>query len=170
MVLLDEQLAHIRRRLQRITAATAAELVALHGAGPDTASTLLVTAGDNPDRLQHEKSFASLTGSSPLDASSGKRQRHRLNRGGDRQANAAHSLRFVDDRERQWQETQAAASTFLGLTKATAQSRAIELGLRLRLVDWDELGDQAVALTSDLRVDRLTLHVRNGVVTASDPG
>jgi hypothetical protein len=45
--------------------------------------------GDNPDRLHHEKSFASLTGSSPLDASSGKRQRHRLNRGADRQANAA---------------------------------------------------------------------------------
>ncbi len=89
VLLLDEQLAQVRRRLQRITAATAPDLVALHVGGADTASTLLVTAGDNPDRLQHEKSFASLTGSSPLDASSGKRQRHRLNRGGDRQANAA---------------------------------------------------------------------------------
>jgi transposase len=89
VLMLDEQLAQIRQRLQRITAATAPELVALHGAGPDTASTLLVTAGDTPDRLKHEKSFASLTGSSPLAASSGKRHRHRLNRGGDRQANAA---------------------------------------------------------------------------------
>lgn len=89
VLLLDQQLALVRQRLQRITLATAPELMALHGAGPDTASTLLVTAGDNPDRLHHEKSFASLTGSSPLDASSGKRERHRLNRGGDRQANAA---------------------------------------------------------------------------------
>jgi transposase len=86
---LDEQLRTVRARLQRITAATAPDLIALHGAGLDTASTLLVTAGDNPHRLVHEKSFASLAGSSPLDASSGKRQRHRLNRGGDRQANAA---------------------------------------------------------------------------------
>jgi transposase len=53
------------------------------------ASTLLIIAGDNPQRLDCEKSFASLCGSSPLDASSGKQQRHRLNRGGDRQANAA---------------------------------------------------------------------------------
>ena len=86
---LDEQLKTVRARLQRITAATAPDLIALHGAGLDTASTLLITAGDNPHRLVHEKSFASLTGTSPLDASSGKRERHRLNRGGDRQANAA---------------------------------------------------------------------------------
>jgi transposase len=89
VLLFDEQLKQIRVRLDRITTATAPDLVALRGAGPDTASTLLVTAGDNPDRLHHEKSFASLTGTSPLDASSGKQRRHRLNRGGDRQANSA---------------------------------------------------------------------------------
>ena len=85
----DGELKAVRTRLERITAATAPDLIALHGAGLDTASTLLVTAGDNPHRLVHEKSFASLTGTSPLDASSGQRERHRLNRGGDRQANAA---------------------------------------------------------------------------------
>ncbi len=70
--------------------AVAPELVALQGVGPDIARTLLVTAGDNPHRLTHERSFASLCGTSPIPASSGKRQnRHRLNRGGDRQANAA---------------------------------------------------------------------------------
>ena len=60
------------------------DLVALRGVGPDVASTLLRIAGDNPQRLGCEKSFASLCGSSPLDASSGKQQRHRLNQGDDR--------------------------------------------------------------------------------------
>ena len=60
------------------------------GIGPDVASALLVTAGDNPHRLNQERSFAALCGSSPIPVSSGKIQnRHRLNRGGDRQANAA---------------------------------------------------------------------------------
>lgn len=62
----------------------------MHGVGPDTASTLLLTAGDNPDRLRNERTFASLTGSSPVPATSGQiKKRYRLNRGGDRQANAA---------------------------------------------------------------------------------
>ena len=87
---LDRELDAVVRRLHRITTAIAPDLVALQGIGPDVASTLLVTAGDNPHRLQHERSFAALCGTSPLPANSGKRQdRHRLNRGGDRQANAA---------------------------------------------------------------------------------
>ena len=69
--------------------AVAPELVELHGVGPDTASTLLITAGDNPERLVSDRSFAALTGCSPIPASSGKTHRHRLNRGGDRQANSA---------------------------------------------------------------------------------
>ena len=59
------------------------------GVGTDTASALLVAAGDNPDRLRNEATFAHLCGASPIDASSGTQQRHRLNRGGDRQANSA---------------------------------------------------------------------------------
>ena len=54
-----------------------------------TAATLLATAGDNPGRLRTEASFAALCGASPVDASSGKQIRHRLNHGGDRQANSA---------------------------------------------------------------------------------
>src|SRR5205085_6943301 len=69
--------------------AAAPELVALTGVGPDCASALLVAAGDNPERLRNERTFAHLCGAAPLDASSGKQERHRLNRGGDRQANAA---------------------------------------------------------------------------------
>jgi transposase len=59
------------------------------GVATQVASTLLTTVGDNPDRLRTEASFAALCGASPVDASSGKQRRHRLNRGGDRQANSA---------------------------------------------------------------------------------
>ena len=59
------------------------------GVTTQVASTLLTTVGDNPDRLRTEASFAALCGASPVDASSGKQRRHRLNRGGDRQANSA---------------------------------------------------------------------------------
>lgn len=80
-----ELTAHIRQLLD----AVAPDLVACHGVGYDTAGQLLVTAGDNPDRLRNERSFAALCGASPVPASSGRTDRHRLNRGGDRQANSA---------------------------------------------------------------------------------
>jgi transposase len=64
-------------------------LAAANGVGPDVAGQLLVTAGDNPQRLRSEAAFAALCGVSPIPASSGRTHRHRLNRGGDRQANAA---------------------------------------------------------------------------------
>ena len=86
---LDDQLERTTAHIRRLTTALAPQLLALKGVGPDVASTLLITVGDNPERMRHEKSFASLCGTSPLQASSGKRNRHRLNRGGDRQANAA---------------------------------------------------------------------------------
>jgi transposase len=62
----------------------------LPGIGTDNAATLLIVAGDNPQRLRSEAeaSFASLCGVSPLEASSGKVVRHRLNRGGNREARA----------------------------------------------------------------------------------
>ena len=69
--------------------ATAPQLLELHGVGIHTAALLLVTAGDNPQRLRSEASWAHLCGVSPIQASSGKVTRHRLNRGGDRQANHA---------------------------------------------------------------------------------
>ncbi|GHJ38339.1 IS110 family transposase [Streptomyces sp. TS71-3] len=60
-----------------------------YGVGPDTAAQLLVTAGGNPERMRTEASFAALCGAAPVPASSGRTHRHRLSRGGDRQANAA---------------------------------------------------------------------------------
>ncbi len=87
---LDTQTKDVQARMRRITHSTAPALVAKKGIGPDTAATLLITAGDNPDRLHHEKSFAALVGGSPIPVNSGQTQdRFRLNRGGDRQANSA---------------------------------------------------------------------------------
>ncbi|HTE74500.1 MAG TPA: transposase, partial [Actinomycetes bacterium] len=86
---LDEELAVFNARRRRITHALAPQLVAAHGIGPDTASGLLLAAGDNPDRLGSEPSWAALLASNPIQASSGKTTRHRLNRGGDRHGNSA---------------------------------------------------------------------------------
>lgn len=79
------------------------------GIGPDTAVTLLITVGDNPERLGSEASFAALCGVRPVERSSGSRQYRRLNRGGDRQANAAlhrivQTRRRVDPRTRDYYE------------------------------------------------------------------
>lgn len=79
---LDEHLEHL-------VATVAPNLILLHGVGTDCAGQLLVTAGDNPDRLRNEAAFSHLCGASPIPASSGRVTRHRLNRAGDRQANAA---------------------------------------------------------------------------------
>jgi transposase len=65
------------------------DLLSLYGVGIDSAAALLVAAGDNPDRLRSEAAWAHLCGVAPIEASSGKVTRLRLNRGGDRQANAA---------------------------------------------------------------------------------
>jgi transposase len=86
---LSAELAVLDIELDRLTATVAPKLVALFGVGPDSAGALLVAAGDNPDRLRSDAAFAMLCGASPIQASSGKTHRHRLNRGGDRQANAA---------------------------------------------------------------------------------
>lgn len=64
-------------------------LRAAYGVGPDTAAQLLITAGGNPERMRTEASFAALCGAAPVPASSGRTNRHRLSRGGDRTANAA---------------------------------------------------------------------------------
>ncbi|HEX2028026.1 MAG TPA: IS110 family transposase [Nitriliruptorales bacterium] len=86
---LDDEIKDLGRQLTRLVEAAAPRLVARRGIGIHTAATLLVAAGDNPGRLASEGSWAALTGTSPLEASSGPRQRHRLNRGGNRDANAA---------------------------------------------------------------------------------
>jgi transposase len=86
---MGEQMDRLGALLGPLVASTAPALVASYGVGTDTAGALLVAAGDNPGRLRNEASFAHLCGTSPIEASSGKVTRHRLNRGGDRRANHA---------------------------------------------------------------------------------
>src|SRR5205085_5097980 len=83
------EIAEVDALLEPLVSATAPELVARLGIGADTACALLIAAGDNPRRLRSEATFAHLCGTAPLDASSGKQERHRLSRSGDRLANAA---------------------------------------------------------------------------------
>lgn len=85
----DARIAALDTQLEVLLTRIAANTMAQHGVGPDTAAQLLITAGDNPDRIHHQAAFAKLTGVAPLDASSGLRAYHRLSRAGDRQANAA---------------------------------------------------------------------------------
>jgi transposase len=86
---LDDELVMLDARRRRITTTIAPALCSVFGVGPDTAAGLLMAAGDNPQRLRNEQSWAALLGSNPIEASSGKIVRHRLNRGGDRQGNSA---------------------------------------------------------------------------------
>ncbi len=86
---LTAEIQQLDTEIQQLCARANPALLAASGIGPETAATLLVTAGDNPHRLTTEASFAALCGASPVQASSGRIVRHRLNRGGDRQANNA---------------------------------------------------------------------------------
>jgi len=87
---LNDEMRTIDRTLEELIDATAPSLLECYGVGAVTAATLLVTAGDNPDRLHTERSWAHLCGVSPVPAGTGKTSgRVRLNHGGDRQANAA---------------------------------------------------------------------------------
>jgi transposase len=86
---LDNEIAMLDELLTPLVVETAPAMLARIGVGTDTAGALLVAAGENTDRIRNERSFARLCGAAPLDASTGKQQRHRLNRGGDRQANSA---------------------------------------------------------------------------------
>ena len=86
---LTEEIRDLEKRITAAVNTHNPQLLERHGIGQDSAAAMLIAAGDNPDRLNSEGSFAALCGVSPVDASSGKTKRRRLNRGGDRQANAA---------------------------------------------------------------------------------
>ncbi|MEU5996789.1 IS110 family transposase [Streptomyces sp. NPDC047197] len=93
---LSAQIREVDARLARLVERSAPQLLEVVGIGPDTAVALLITVGDNPERLGSEAAFAALCGVSPVERSSGRRQFRRLNRGGDRQANAAlHRIVFT---------------------------------------------------------------------------
>lgn len=94
----------------------APELLEVYGVGPDVAATLLTVAGENVDRITNEASFAHLCGVAPIPASSGKTNRYRLNRGGNRQGNAA-LHRIVITRLKSHQETLVYTAKTLGRGK-----------------------------------------------------
>lgn len=104
----------LTRALDAETTAGNPGLRAAYGVGPDTAAQLLITAGGNPERMRTEASFAALCGAAPVPASSGRTNRHRLSRGGDRAANAAlYRIALVrmssDTRTREYVARQTAA-------------------------------------------------------------
>jgi transposase len=115
---LNDEIADLDDLIKPLVQELAPTLLQARGIGVEVAGQLLVTAGDNPDRLRNEASFAMLCGAAPLPASSGKTQRHRLNRGGDRAANSALHLAILV-RIRTDQRTQAyvARRTADGLSK-----------------------------------------------------
>ena len=86
---LSAEMVALATQLARLVAQAAPQLLAVKGVGTDTAASLLVAAGDNPQRLRSEAAFARLCGVALIPASSGKTTRHRLHRGGNRDANRA---------------------------------------------------------------------------------
>lgn len=104
---LDAEARILKRQLDALTSAAAPATSTIFGLGPDTAAALLIAIGDNPDRLRSEAAFAHLCGVSPIPASSGKTNRHRLHRGGDRSGNRALHIAVIvrlryDQRARQY--------------------------------------------------------------------
>ena len=86
---LTAETADLDSELRRLCEQANPALLGACGVGVEVASSLLIAAGDNPERMRSEASFAALCGTSPIEASSGARRRHRLNRGGNRCANNA---------------------------------------------------------------------------------
>lgn len=86
---LTTEIEQLRTQLDELTLLANPALRAAKGIGADVASILLIAAGDNPDRIRSDAAFAAMCGASPIEASSGQTVRHRLNHGGNRQANHA---------------------------------------------------------------------------------
>jgi transposase len=116
---LNTEITAHEKLLTKLTGQAAPDLTATFAVGPDTAAEMLIVAGDNPDRVRSEPAFAKLCGVAPIPASSGMTTRHRLNRGGHRQANAA-LYRVVIVRMQHHDPTKAyvARRTAEGKTKA----------------------------------------------------
>lgn len=113
IMFLEDQDRTLTAELDRLVTAINPGLRAAYGVGPDTAAQLIITAGTNPHRLHSEAAFAMLCGTAPIPASSGKTNRHRLSRGGDRAANnALHRIALVrmssDERTRAYVQAQLA--------------------------------------------------------------
>jgi transposase len=115
---LDREIAELDRQLEQLVSAAAPRTVDLFGVGTQSASQLLVTAGQNIARLRSEAAFAKICGAAPIQASSGRTKRHRLDYGGDRQANRAlHMIAVCRLRHCQRTRAYAAKRTADGLNR-----------------------------------------------------
>ena len=115
---LDHEARRHDRVLATLTDRAAPALTSLFGVGDDCAAELLLVVGDNPERIHSEAALAKLCGACPIPASSGKTSRHRLNRGGHRQANAAlHRILIVRMRFHEPTISYVARRTAEGKTK-----------------------------------------------------
>jgi transposase len=116
---LDTEIKAHETLLRELTTALVPDLVAAYGVGPDTAAEMVIVAGDNPERVRSEPAWAKLCGVAPIPASSGMTTRHRLNRGGHRQANAAlYRVVIVRMQHHEPTKTYLARRTAEGKTKA----------------------------------------------------
>jgi transposase len=94
--MLDDEIAEANHELGDLLTRHTPNLLAVNGVGTEAAGQILTTAGENIDRLKSEASLARLCGVAPIPASSGNTTRHRLHRGGDRQANSSIHLIVVN--------------------------------------------------------------------------
>jgi transposase len=128
----DDELAELDARIEALLLRHCPDLLGLFGVGPDTAAALVVCAGDNPERLHSEPAWAHLCGVAPIPAGSGQTSgRVRLDRGGDRQANAAlwrivmvpiaHHPETTDDYHRKLQEGRSKADVVRLLKRYVAR-------------------------------------------------
>ena len=116
---LDTEISELDIEIRCLCTKANPALLATHGVGPDTSAALLVAAGDNPERMKSERSFAALCALSPVQASSGRTLRHRLSRGGNRQANSAPCGGCATNRMR----TDAATKEYVARRQAEGKKR-----------------------------------------------
>ena len=153
---LGAEIDALDKHLDQLVAAAAPALVAIKGVGTDIASTLLTIAGDNPERLASEGAFAHLVGVAPIEASSGKITRYRLNRGGDRQGDRALYLLAVG--RMGWDP-----ATRAYVTRRTAEGRTKPEIIRcLKRYIARELYPVLVAMTPDARPRPVVQQVPSG--------
>ena len=155
---LNDEIADLDRLIGPLVEELAPTLLQLEGVGIEIAGEFVVTAGENPDRLRCEASFAMMCGACPIPASSGKTQRHRLNRGGNRQANSALHMVAIG-RMRTDERTQAyvARRTKEGLSK---RDHTLPEALR---------GSRDLQSTYDLNLDLTNMRASKAVNSRVSP-
>lgn len=177
---LTEEITELQQRMStRVTAANPG-LLSVKGVGPVLGAQLLITAGDNPDRLRSAASFAALCGTAPIPVSSGRTDRHRLSRGGDRQANAAlHHIVNVrmssDPRTRAYRDSHVAKgwtskAVYRALKRAVVREIFRALAGRCDIPDYTDLRPARQAKNLTLTTAAADLHVWPATISQLELG